>query len=120
NRTAAHATSTCEYFVDGELFATFDQHGEQPASNISHTLTGLPSGDHTILARWNVADTANAFYNCMDVTVGSGGGDNGGGDNGGDDGGDNGGGDNGGDTCSAAWDSEAVYTSGDTVTHDGH
>ncbi|MDE0572239.1 lytic polysaccharide monooxygenase [Demequina sp. B12] len=68
--TAAHATSTWEYFVDGQLWATYDQGGQQPPSNIQHTLTGLPQGDHTILARWNVADTPMAFYNCVDITVG--------------------------------------------------
>ncbi len=40
--TAAHNTSTWEYFVDGVLFKTFNQNGAQPPSNISHTLTGLP------------------------------------------------------------------------------
>ncbi|WP_061961197.1 lytic polysaccharide monooxygenase [Demequina flava] len=71
--TAAHSTATWEYFVDGELFATYDQGGQQPPSNIQHTLTGLPEGDHTILARWNIADTAMAFYNCVDLTIGEGG-----------------------------------------------
>ncbi|MCG3043921.1 lytic polysaccharide monooxygenase, partial [Streptomyces sp. S1A] len=81
--TAAHSTSTWDYYVDGVLFKRFDQGGTRPPSNISHTLSGLPSGKHKILAVWNVADTANAFYNCVDVQVGSGGGDGGGGDDGG-------------------------------------
>jgi len=70
--TAAHRTSTWEYFVDGRLHATFNDGGAQPPTNISHTLTGLPSGRHKILARWNIFDTANAFYNCIDVNVGGG------------------------------------------------
>lgn len=114
NLTAAHNTSTWQYFVDGQHFATFDQYGEQPPSNISHTLENLPSGEHTILARWNVSNTVNAFYSCMDVTVGTGGptdptdpptdptdppv-----------------------DTCvTDAWASTSVYTGGDVVTHEGH
>jgi predicted chitinase len=73
NLTAAHNTSTWEYFVDGVLFKTFNQGGAQPPSNISHTLTGLPEGNHTILARWNVSNTVNAFYNCVALKIGSGG-----------------------------------------------
>jgi predicted carbohydrate-binding protein with CBM5 and CBM33 domain len=67
--TARHATSTWEYFVDGQLFKTVDDGGAQPGATVEHTLTGLPAGDHTIFARWNVANTVNAFYQCVDVTV---------------------------------------------------
>ncbi|MFD1828208.1 lytic polysaccharide monooxygenase [Streptomyces desertarenae] len=110
--TAAHRTSTWDYYVDGVLFKQFDQGNTQPPSNISHTLSGLPSGKHKILAVWNVADTVNAFYNCVDVQVGSGGG-------------------GGGETpqepptrpaeCSAAaWNASTVYTGGQSATHRGH
>ncbi len=68
--TAAHNTSLWEYFVDGKLHKSYDQKGQQPASNITHTLTDLPAGKHTILARWNVSNTAMAFYNCIDINVG--------------------------------------------------
>jgi predicted carbohydrate-binding protein with CBM5 and CBM33 domain len=68
--TAAHRTSTWQYFVDGRLFKTVNQRNTIPPYNFSHTLSGLPGGRHTILARWNVADTAMAFYNCIDVNVG--------------------------------------------------
>lgn len=71
--TAQHATSTWEYFVDGQLFKTFNDNGAKPGATVSHALSGLPSGNHKILARWNIADTVNAFYSCVDVTVGSGG-----------------------------------------------
>lgn len=67
--TARHSTSTWEYFVDGQLFKTVDDGGAQPGATVEHTLSGLPAGDHTILARWNIADTVNAFYQCVDVTV---------------------------------------------------
>ncbi|GAA1929056.1 lytic polysaccharide monooxygenase auxiliary activity family 9 protein [Nocardioides hwasunensis] len=70
--TAAHRTSTWEYFVDGELHETVDQGNTQPPSDVSHTISGLTPGRHTILARWNVADTVNAFYSCVDVNVGTG------------------------------------------------
>ncbi|MCF4121785.1 lytic polysaccharide monooxygenase [Antribacter sp. KLBMP9083] len=68
--TARHRTSTWEYFVDGQLFKTVNDNGATPGATVTHTLTGLPSGNHTILARWNVYDTNNAFYACVDVNVG--------------------------------------------------
>lgn len=70
--TVQHRTATWEYFVDGQLFKTFDDGGAAPGPTVSHTLSGLPSGNHTVLARWNVFDTGNAFYACMDVNVGGG------------------------------------------------
>jgi predicted carbohydrate-binding protein with CBM5 and CBM33 domain len=73
NLTANHRTSTWEYFVDGRLFRTIDDGGAQPPSTVRHTLSGLPAGNHKILARWNIADTPMAFYACMDVNVGGGG-----------------------------------------------
>jgi len=33
---------------------------------------GSFTGRQTILARWNIADTANAFYSCVDVNIGGG------------------------------------------------
>jgi predicted carbohydrate-binding protein with CBM5 and CBM33 domain len=70
--TAFHRTSSWEYFVDGRLFKTVNDNGATPPPTVTHTLSGLPSGNHTILARWNVYDTAMAFYACMDVNVRSG------------------------------------------------
>jgi chitin-binding protein len=70
--TAFHRTATWEYFVDGRLFKTVNDGGATPAPTVTHTLSGLPGGNHTILARWNVYDTAMAFYACMDVNVRSG------------------------------------------------
>ena len=70
--TAAHATAEWEYFIDGQLIDSFDEGGAQPPNNFSHQvdLSGY-SGEHTVLARWNVADTANAFYACVDVNIGA-------------------------------------------------
>jgi predicted carbohydrate-binding protein with CBM5 and CBM33 domain len=70
--TAFHRTATWEYFVDGQLFKTVNDNGAAPPPTVTHTLSGLPSGNHTILARWNVYDTAMAFYACMDVNVSGG------------------------------------------------
>ncbi|MER7012623.1 lytic polysaccharide monooxygenase auxiliary activity family 9 protein [Saccharopolyspora sp. NPDC000359] len=69
--TAAHATSTWEYFIGGNRVAVFDEGGKQPPNQLSHNvdLSGV-SGPQKVLAVWNVADTANAFYACVDVNVG--------------------------------------------------
>ncbi|PPS89706.1 Chitinase A [Streptomyces sp. MH60] len=66
------------------------------------------TGRQKVLAVWNVADTGNAFYSCIDVNIGgSGGGD---GDGEGDPG-----------ACDGpAWNAGSVYSGGDTVSHGGH
>jgi predicted carbohydrate-binding protein with CBM5 and CBM33 domain len=111
--TAMHATSTWEYFVDGVLHRTFNDNGARPNQIVEHSLDNLPQGNHTILARWNVADTAMAFYSCVDVTVGSGGG-------------------NPtptptptdptppGDCTGTVWDAGTAYVGGTEVTYQGH
>ena len=70
--TAAHATTTWEYYVGDKLVGSFDQGGQQPPQQLSHNvdLSGF-SGPQKVLAVWNVADTANAFYACIDVNVGA-------------------------------------------------
>ncbi|MDF0514825.1 lytic polysaccharide monooxygenase [Agromyces sp. H3Y2-19a] len=100
--TARHATESWEYFVDGALWKRVNDFGAQPAATVQHILTGLPAGEHTILARWNVADTTNAFYSCIDVNVGgpsSGGGS--------------------GDDCPVAWQADQVYTAGQQASSGG-
>ncbi|GAB3437675.1 hypothetical protein GCM10027570_00140 [Streptomonospora sediminis] len=67
-----HRTSTWEYFVGNDKVASFNDGGAQPAPTVSHqvNLSGY-SGHQTVLAVWNIADTANAFYACVDVNVGA-------------------------------------------------
>jgi len=106
--TARHATSLWEYFVGGTRIAVFDDHGAQPGSTKAHNVSlGGRTGRLTVLARWNVADTAMAFYACVDLQVGSGGG---------------------GTNppppppppaCGSAWSAGAVYTGGAVVSHNG-
>ncbi|KZM33526.1 GlcNAc-binding protein A precursor [Oerskovia enterophila] len=122
--TAAHNTSTWEYFVDGKLHQTFSQGGAQPPSNISHTLTNLPAGNHTVLARWNVSNTVNAFYNCVDISVGgdptgnpTGGDPTGGNPTGGDPTGTTGGTTGNGTCTDPAWSAGSVYTGGARVSY---
>lgn len=69
--TARHATSTWEYFVGATRIAVFDDGGRQPPATVAHTVgLGGRTGRLTVLARWNIADTANAFYACVDLQVG--------------------------------------------------
>ncbi|MCD0445329.1 lytic polysaccharide monooxygenase [Glycomyces sp. A-F 0318] len=128
--TVAHSTATFDYYItndsydptrpltrgmlDLQPFASFEMGGAQPDHVMSHDVT-LPdrSGRQLILSVWNIADTANAFYSCIDVDFGGGG-------NGTptdppttDEPGD-------GTGCAAgAWNAADVYTAGDEVTHDG-
>jgi predicted carbohydrate-binding protein with CBM5 and CBM33 domain len=69
--SARHSTSTWEYYVDGKEIAVFDDHGAQPGATVGHTVDfGSLSGEQKVLAVWNIADTTNAFYACIDVNVG--------------------------------------------------
>ncbi|GAA3278432.1 lytic polysaccharide monooxygenase [Dactylosporangium vinaceum] len=73
--TARHATSTWEYYIGGQRIAAFDDGGRQPNATVSHqvSLAGF-AGRQKVLAVWNIADTANAFYNCIDLQIGGSGG----------------------------------------------
>ena len=135
---ARHATTDYRYYItepgwdtsepltradlDLEPFLEVDGHGKQPPSHVEHTAT-LPdrSGRHLVYAVWEIDDTANAFYQCIDVDFDGDGNDDGDGDNGdGDDGdGDDGDGDD--PACEASeWDADDVYTEGDVVSYDGY
>ncbi|MGK5679717.1 lytic polysaccharide monooxygenase [Actinoplanes sp. URMC 104] len=71
--TARHRTSTWDYFIGNTKVASIDDGGAQPAAVVNHTidLSRFP-GRQKVLAVWNIADTANAFYNCVDLQVGGG------------------------------------------------
>jgi chitin-binding protein len=73
--TARHRTSNWEYFVGNTLVETVDGGNQQPEAVVSHKidLSRFP-GRRTVLAVWNIGDTANAFYSCVDLNVGGGGG----------------------------------------------
>jgi chitin-binding protein len=69
--TARHATTSFEYFIGTKRIAFFDGHGKPPAATVSHKVSlGSRTGRQRILAVWTIADTANAFYSCVDVIVG--------------------------------------------------
>jgi chitin-binding protein len=68
--TARHATSNYEYYIGNTRIASFDGGGKQPPASVSHTVgLGNRTGRQKVLAVWNIADTANAFYSCMDLQV---------------------------------------------------
>jgi predicted carbohydrate-binding protein with CBM5 and CBM33 domain len=72
--TARHSTATWEYFIGNTRLASFDDGGAQPGATKSHTVSmGGFTGRQTVLARWNISDTAMAFYSCVDVNIGGGG-----------------------------------------------
>jgi predicted carbohydrate-binding protein with CBM5 and CBM33 domain len=110
NILAHHSTSTWQYFIGGQKIAEFYAGGAIPGDTVTHTVDfGSFSGKQKVLAVWNIADTANAFYACVDVNIG-GTGDGDGGDPGGDP-----------DQCAAtAWEAGTVYTGGDKVVFGGH
>ncbi|WP_329024793.1 MULTISPECIES: lytic polysaccharide monooxygenase [unclassified Streptomyces] len=121
HHTARHATDNWQYFIGDQKIAEFAGNHAQPPADVSQEVDfGSFTGRQKVLAVWNVADTANAFYACVDVNIGSTG-ENGGGD-GGNPGGGDGDGDGGdpGDCAVPLWSTEAVYTGGDTVSYDGH
>ncbi|GAA3441461.1 lytic polysaccharide monooxygenase [Planomonospora venezuelensis] len=71
--TARHATSTWEYYIGGTRIAVFNDQGRQPGATVTHNvnLSGY-SGRQKVLAIWNIADTAMAFYSCIDLQIGGG------------------------------------------------
>ncbi|MFC7449888.1 lytic polysaccharide monooxygenase [Rhodococcus daqingensis] len=87
--TAPHNTSQWRYYLTKsgwdqnaplrrstfELIATVEHDGSAASTNPTHTVT-IPAdrkGYHVMYAVWDVADTANAFYNTIDLDVQGGG-----------------------------------------------
>ncbi|MGW4356499.1 lytic polysaccharide monooxygenase [Nocardia sp. NPDC004582] len=74
--TALHRTLNWEYFIGGTRVAVFDGgNNPPPQDGVSHTVDlSKYSGRQKLLAVWNIGDTVNAFYSCVDLQIGSGGG----------------------------------------------
>jgi len=85
NYTALHATTKWEYYItkpgwdqnapltrsELELISTVNYNGALPVQGAQHTFT-IPAdrtGYHVIYAVWVVDNTANAFYNAIDVNI---------------------------------------------------
>jgi predicted carbohydrate-binding protein with CBM5 and CBM33 domain len=69
--TAAHRTRNWEYYIGDQQVAVVDGGNTQPGSTVTHTvdLSGH-TGKQKVLAVWNIADTSNAFYSCIDLQIG--------------------------------------------------
>ncbi|WP_272952548.1 lytic polysaccharide monooxygenase auxiliary activity family 9 protein [Kribbella amoyensis] len=83
--TAPHSTTDFKYYITQQgwdpnapltrsaleltPFLTVPLNGSRPANDVAHQGT-VPdrTGRHMILAVWTISDTANAFYQCSDVT----------------------------------------------------
>lgn len=72
--TAVHATENWQYFIDGKQVGNVDGGGQTPSTSVTHNidLSGL-SGKKKLIGVWNIADTSNAFYSCVDLQIGEGG-----------------------------------------------
>jgi chitin-binding protein len=69
--TARHRTSNYEYYLGNTRIASFDGGNQQPPASVSHKVDlGNHTGRQKVLAVWNIADTPNAFYACVDLQVG--------------------------------------------------
>ncbi|RZS36444.1 chitin-binding protein [Herbihabitans rhizosphaerae] len=68
--TAAHRTSNFEYWIGGTKVGDFNGNAQQPPNGLTHNVdVGGFSGRQRLLAIWNVYDTANAFYACVDIQI---------------------------------------------------
>lgn len=69
--TARHSTKNFEYYIGNTRVANFELNGAQPPATLTHPVNlGNVSGRVRLLAVWNINDTANAFYSCVDLQVG--------------------------------------------------
>ncbi len=69
--TARHATLNWQYFVGSQKLAEFAGNSQPPGDTTVHQVNfGSLRGHQKVLAVWNISDTANAFYSCVDVNIG--------------------------------------------------
>lgn len=63
--TAVHQTASWEYYIGNARLALIT------GASTTHSVDlSAYSGRQKILAIWNIGDTANAFYSCVDVNIG--------------------------------------------------
>jgi predicted carbohydrate-binding protein with CBM5 and CBM33 domain len=69
--TARHRTASYQYFIGNTKIAEVNGNNQQPPATVSHSVNmGGRTGRLTVLAVWNIGDTSNAFYSCIDLNVG--------------------------------------------------
>ena len=69
-KTAVHRTANWEYYIGSTRIAKVDYNNKVPPSTVTHQLdlSGF-SGRQKLLAIWNIGDTQNAFYSCVDLQI---------------------------------------------------
>jgi predicted carbohydrate-binding protein with CBM5 and CBM33 domain len=68
--TDRHPTASFEYFVGNTRLAVFPLNNQLQPPTLTHTINlGALHGRVRLLAVWNIGDTANAFYSCVDLQV---------------------------------------------------
>ena len=68
--TAQHRTASWEYYIGNTRVGFVDGNNAIPPTSFSHTVNlGSVSGRQKVLAIWNIGDTTNAFYSCIDLQV---------------------------------------------------
>ncbi len=72
--TARHRTRDYEYYIGNTRVHYVDGGNAAPVDPVRHTinLSGF-SGRQKLYAIWNIGDTVNAFYSCIDLNIGGGG-----------------------------------------------
>jgi predicted carbohydrate-binding protein with CBM5 and CBM33 domain len=69
--TARHRTTNFEYYIGNTRVADISGNDTQPPPTLTHQVNlGNFSGRQKLLAIWNIADTPNAFYACVDLNIG--------------------------------------------------
>ncbi|SUA74117.1 GlcNAc-binding protein A precursor [Nocardia otitidiscaviarum] len=72
--TAPHRTANWEYYIGDTRVGFVDGGNEPPPQTFTHSIDlGDITGRHRLLAIWNIGDTANAFYSCIDLDINGGG-----------------------------------------------
>ncbi|MCM6772600.1 lytic polysaccharide monooxygenase [Nocardia sp. CDC159] len=68
--TARHRTQNWQYFIGDTKVGEFDGWNQMPDEKTTHHLhlSGF-QGKQKMLAVWNIGDTANAFYQCIDLDI---------------------------------------------------
>ena len=72
--TARHRTRDYEYYINGTRVGYESGNNAAPVDPVRHTinLSGF-SGRQKLYAIWNIGDTVNAFYSCIDLNINGGG-----------------------------------------------
>jgi predicted carbohydrate-binding protein with CBM5 and CBM33 domain len=71
--TARHATRNFQYFVGNTMVKEVKLNNQQPPPTLTHSVDlGNVSGRVRLLSVWNIGDTPNAFYSCVDLQVSGG------------------------------------------------